>query len=186
VLRDLDLIKEVACRTDVSVSFSVPTLDEKVWRETEPHTPHPRARLEAVAEVRRAGLRSSVLIAPLMPGVNDSPEQVEPILKMAAEAGATNVVPIALHLRGEVKDLFFDWLGEHRPDLVDRYKELYPRGAYMSTRDRERVTAVARRPGQGPTRARKGRSDAPHRVDPAETGHDPRPRETAPPQASLF
>jgi DNA repair photolyase len=162
VLRDLDLIKEVAERAPVSASFSVPTLDEKVWRETEPHTPHPRARLEAVAEVRRAGIPSSVLIAPLMPGVNDSPAQVEPILELAAEAGATNVLPIALHLRGEVKGLFFDWLREHRPELVERYEQLYPRGAYMSSADQGRVTSVVR------GKARNGasspmRAAAPHR-----------------------
>jgi DNA repair photolyase len=170
VLRDLDLLKQIAKVTSVSASFSVPTLDEKVWRQTEPHTPHPRARLEALAEVRKAGIPSSVLIAPLMPGVNDSPKQLEPLLEMAAEAGATNVVPVALHLRGEVKGLWFDWLREYRPDLVSRYEHLYPRGAYMAPGDRKRTTEYARkhRRSRG---ARSGpvpsRSYAPHRNDPA-------------------
>jgi DNA repair photolyase len=181
VLRDLELLKQVAERTSVSASFSVPTLDEKVWRATEPHTPHPRARLEALAEIRRAGIPSSVLIAPLMPGVNDSPKQLGPLLEMAAEAGATNVVPIALHLRDEVKGLWFDWLREHRPDLVGHYEQLYPRGAYMSPADRDRVTAPVRnmrRVRAGATRLVTGRSYAPHRADPA-----PHDQHEAPPPA---
>jgi DNA repair photolyase len=175
VLRDLDLLKQIAEVTSVSASFSVPTLDEKVWRQTEPHTPNPRARLEAVAEVRKAGIPSSVLIAPLMPGVNDSPKQLEALLEMAAEAGATNVVPIALHLRGEVKELWFDWLREYRPDLIPRYEQLYPRGAYMSTADRERTTEYARthrRSRSARARPVTGRSYAPHRNDPAPFAND--------------
>ena len=118
LLRDLALMKEIAAVTEFSAALSVPTLDERAWRATEPHTPHPRARLEAVAELTRAGIRTGVLVAPLMPGINDAPEQVEPILKLAAEAGAAYVTPIALHLRGEVKDVFFEWLAGQRPDLL--------------------------------------------------------------------
>ncbi len=88
------------------------------WRATEPHTPSPRARLEAVAEFNRAGIPTGVLIAPLMPGINDAPEQLEPLLEACAEAGAVSIGGTALHLRGEVKGLFFDWLRAQRPDLV--------------------------------------------------------------------
>ena len=115
LLRDLELMRQVP---DISAALSVPTLEEKAWRSTEPHTPHPRARLEAVGELNRAGIPTSVLIAPLMPGVNDAPEQVERILELAAEAGAVSVGGIALHLRGEVKGIFFDWLRSQRPDLL--------------------------------------------------------------------
>ena len=69
-----------------SACLSVPTLDEKAWRATEPHTPSPRARLEAVAELNRAGIPTGVLIAPLMPGINDAPEQVAKIVELATEA----------------------------------------------------------------------------------------------------
>src|SRR5437588_562534 len=108
LLRDLPLMKEIAERTDFSAAVSVPTLDERAWRATEPHTPNPRARLEAVAELTRAGIKTGVLVAPLMPGINDAPEQIAPILELAAEAGASFVSGIALHLRGEVKDVFFE------------------------------------------------------------------------------
>ena len=117
LLRDLKLFRELAERTEFSASLSVPTLDERAWRETEPHTPHPRKRLEAVAELTRNGIPSSVLVAPLMPGINDDPRQVEEILELAGEAGARNVTGIGLHLRGEVRDVFFDWLRQYRPDL---------------------------------------------------------------------
>src|SRR3954447_20854602 len=80
VLRDIDLYARMAEDLDVTVNLSIPTLDEKAWRATEPHTPHPKARLEAVAELKARGIGSGVLIAPLMPGINDSPEQVEPLV----------------------------------------------------------------------------------------------------------
>ena len=150
LLRDLPLMKEIAERTEFSAALSVPTIDEKVWRATEPHTPNPKARLEAVSELTRAGIRTGVLVAPLMPGVNDAPEQVAPILELAAEAGADYVTPIALHLRGEVRKLFFDWLREHRPELVPRYKELYRRGAYAPPEERRRLGRLVNGPGREP------------------------------------
>ena len=150
LLRDLPLMKEIAERTEFSAALSVPTIDEKVWRATEPHTPNPRARLEAVSELTRAGIRTGVLVAPLMPGVNDAPEQVAPIMELAAEAGADYVTPIALHLRGEVRKLFFDWLREHRPELVPRYKELYRRGAYAPPEERRRLGRLVNGPDREP------------------------------------
>ena len=156
LLRDMKLFRELAERTEFSASLSVPTIDERAWRETEPHTPHPRTRLEAVAELTRNGIPSSVLVAPLMPGINDDPRQVEEILERAGDAGARNVTGIGLHLRGEVRDVFFDWLRQYRPDLVDRYEELYERGAYLPGDERKRLAALVR-----------GRSGSP-------TGHSPR------------
>jgi DNA repair photolyase len=150
LLRDLDVMKEIAARTSFSAAVSVPTLDEKAWRATEPHTPHPRARLEAVAELTRAGIPTGVLVAPLMPGINDSPEQVESILELATEAGASHITGIALHLRGEVRDVFFDWLRAHRPDLVPRYAELYKKGAYAPTEERRRLAALIDGPDRAP------------------------------------
>src|SRR5205814_4392479 len=130
LLRDLKLMRQIAERTGFSACLSVPTLDERAWRATEPHTPNPRARLEAVTELNRVGIPTGVLIAPLMPGINDAPEQLEPLLELAIEAGATSISGVALHLRGEVRTIFTEWLQAHRPDLVERYEELYRRGAY--------------------------------------------------------
>jgi DNA repair photolyase len=147
LLRDLDLMLEIAARTSFGASLSIPTLEEKAWRATEPHTPHPRARLEAVAELNRAGIATGVLIAPLMPGINDSPAQVEELLDRATEAGATSIGGIGLHLRGEVRHVFMQWLREQRPELVPRYEKLYSRGAYAPREERERLSRMLRRAG---------------------------------------
>src|SRR4051812_10080713 len=150
LLRDLDLLRELAEQVGFTANLSVPTLDEKAWRATEPHTPHPRKRLEAVAELNRAGIPTGVLIAPLMPGINDAPEQVDPILELAAEAGATSIGGVALHLRGEVRGIFFDWLRSQRPDLVPRYEALYRRGAYAPSAERQRLAHLVRRHARDP------------------------------------
>ncbi|MGO9322549.1 MAG: LAGLIDADG family homing endonuclease [Solirubrobacteraceae bacterium] len=147
LLRDLPLMLQIAQRASFSACLSIPTLDEKAWRATEPHTPSPRARLEAVAELNRAGIPTGVLIAPLMPGINDAPHQVEPLLELAAQAGATNVAGVALHLRGEVRTVFMDWLRTQRPDLVARYEELYRRRAYAPPEERARLARMVRRGG---------------------------------------
>src|SRR4029453_16835394 len=109
-LRDLELLQELNARSEMSVYMSVPTLDEGAWRATEPHTPSPRARIKAVAALNDAGVPAGVLVAPLMPGINDSPEEVHKIRELAREAGAVSVGAVTLHLRGEVRDIFFDWL----------------------------------------------------------------------------
>jgi len=158
VLRDADIYERMSKTLDVSVNLSIPTLDEKAWRATEPHTPHPRARLEAVAELKRRGIGSGVLIAPLMPGINDAPEQVEPLVALAREAGADFVAGIALHLRGEVRDVFFGWLRAKRPDLLLRYEELYANDrAYLRPADRARISRVVKGWGGGSSARRRQR-----------------------------
>ena len=145
LLRDLELMLEIAQRARITACLSIPTLDEKAWRATEPHTPNPRARLEAVAELNRAGIPTGILIAPLMPGINDSPRQLEPLLDAAEEAGATSISGVALHLRGEVRKVFMEWLRGARPDLVPRYERLYSGRAYAPERERKRLAALVRR-----------------------------------------
>jgi DNA repair photolyase len=167
VLRDLPLLKEIAEVTDVSANLSVPTIDEQAWRATEPHTPNPRARLEAVAELNRNGIPTGILVAPLMPGINDDPKQVEEIIQTAIDAGATSIGGIGLHLRGEVRGVFMEWLRAYRPDLVERYEELYERGAYLPQPERDRIARLLRRAGAPGVR--------PFRRDPA----DERPFERA-------
>jgi DNA repair photolyase len=103
--------------------------------------------MEAVAALNESGIPCGVLVAPLMPGINDAPEQVEEILRLAEEAGATGIGGIALHLRADVKEIFFDWLRSHRPDLLPRYEKLYARGAYAPQAERERLSRMV---GRGP------------------------------------
>jgi DNA repair photolyase len=191
LLRDLRLMLEVAQRARITACLSIPTLDEKAWRATEPHTPNPRARLEAVAELNRAGIPTGVLIAPLMPGINDAPRQLEPLLDAAEEAGATSIGGVALHLRGEVRRVFMDWLEADRPDLVPRYERLYSGRAYAPERERKRLAAIVRR-GKPPnpfsfsdsTPARWRPSAAKHASDRDAPVEEPMQRRAA--QATLF
>jgi DNA repair photolyase len=173
LLRDIELMRELAESADFSAALSVPTLDERAWRATEPHTPNPRARLEAVAELNRAGIRTGILIAPLMPGINDSPSAVAKILELASEAGADYVSGIALHLRGEVRKLFFGWLEQERPDLLPRYRELYRNGAYAPQHERRRLARLVSTPGA--QSFHRGRETL--RVPPEPTLHDLEPRQ---------
>jgi DNA repair photolyase len=183
LLRDLGLMREIAAVTDIHANLSIPTLDAKAWRATEPHTPHPRARLEAVAELNRAGIPTGVLVAPLMPGINDAPEQLAPLLEAAGEAGATGVGGIPLHLRGEVRQIFFDWLRAHRPDLRETYERLYARGAYVPSAERERLTALLRGTGVPPPSRFAPRRDH-HRGERPDRRAEPERGSDA--QASLF
>ena len=177
LLRDLDLMGELARRADFSAALSIPTVDEKAWRATEPHTPSPRARIEAVAELTRAGIRTGVLVAPLMPGINDDPAQVAKILELASEAGAAYVSGVALHLRGEVRQVFMQWLADHRPDLVARYRELYRRSAYAPAADRRRLADLIPGPGLEPFERGRGTLHWPPEVQGQVRGPD---------QGSLF
>ena len=154
LLRDVDLLQEIAQRTHVSACLSIPTMDEKAWRASEPHTPHPKARLEAVKELNRLGIPTGVLVAPLMPGINDAPAQVEKVLEACREAGAVSIGGQALFLAGSTKQVFMDWLSGYRPDLVEEYERLYENRSRLRKEDRERVEAPLRRGTR--SRSRKG------------------------------
>ncbi|HEV2791785.1 MAG TPA: radical SAM protein [Solirubrobacterales bacterium] len=156
VMRDVEIYERMAKKLPVSVNLSIPTLDEEAWRATEPHTPSPAARLDAVAELRARGIESGVLIAPLMPGINDDPEQVRPIVEEAKKAGATFLGGLALHLRDGVKDVFFAWLEAKRPDLIPQYEQLYKGRAYMKPEDRKHATRAVK--GWGRSGVRKNSS----------------------------
>lgn len=136
ILRDLPLLEAAAQVTDVSTSFSIPTFDDEVWRKSEPGTPHPRKRMEAVARLNRAGIPCGVLIAPILPGISDRKDQIREVIDAALEAGATHVYPILLHLRPGVKEVYMEWLADAYPNLVTSYEELYRNRAYASSADK--------------------------------------------------
>jgi DNA repair photolyase len=144
VLRDIDLLAEAASRTSVRANFSIGTLDDEVWKSTEPGTPHPLRRLEAVAKLNDAGVPCGVLVAPVLPGLSDRPEQLEAVVKGCVDAGAVSITPIPLHLRAGVKEHYLGWLRDERPDLMSTYRSLY-KGAYTSRRHRDELSALVRR-----------------------------------------
>jgi DNA repair photolyase len=150
ILRDVDLLTKAARVTNVGAAFSIGTLDEEAWRRTEPGTPHPRARMEAVRALNDAGIPTGVLLAPVLPGITDKPHMLRAVVEAAIEARATYLSPILLHLRPGVREEFMPWLAREYPDLVERYGDLYPR-AYASAGARKelgrRVSSIVRAMG---------------------------------------
>jgi DNA repair photolyase len=143
VLRDVDRLVDASRRTHVELCFSIGTLDEDVWRATEPGTPHPRKRVEAVARLNDAGIPCGVLVAPILPGLSDRREQLDDVVRACVDAGARSISPVLLHLRPGVKEHYLGWLADARPDLLERHQRLY-RGSYAPARERDRVTQLVR------------------------------------------
>ena len=146
LLRDLDHLCTAAEVTEVHTSYSIASLDERAWRLAEPGTPHPRKRIEAVAQLNRAGIPCGVLMAPILPGINDDPEMLKRTAEAAVDAGATHVYPILLHLRPRVKEVFMEWLEREFPGLVPHYEDMYRGRAYAGAADQQansaRVNAI--------------------------------------------
>ncbi|HEX2047526.1 MAG TPA: radical SAM protein [Acidimicrobiales bacterium] len=143
ILRDLDLLAEAARRTEVRANFSIGTLDEEVWRMSEPGTPHPLRRVEAVARLNEAGVPCGVLVAPVLPGLSDAPEQLEAVVKACVEAGAVSITPLLLHLRPGVREHYLGWLAGARPDLLDRHTTLYRR-SYAPAKTQDQLAELVK------------------------------------------
>jgi DNA repair photolyase len=144
VLRDLPLLAEAARRTSVRVNLSIGTLDEDIWRATEPGTPHPRRRVRAVEQLNAAGVPCGVLIAPVLPGLSDGPEQLDELVGACVAAGARSISTVLLHLRPGVKDVFFARLAETHPHLVPDYRRRYRDRAYAPKADQQTLDSLVR------------------------------------------
>jgi len=144
ILRDVELLAEASALTDVSTAMSIPTLDEDAWRRSESGTPHPRKRLEAVKRLNEAGVPCGVLVAPILPGITDRPDQLREVVEAAIHAGATHVSPILLHLRPKVREVYMEWLATAYPDLVPRYEEMYKKSAYASSHEKDELSKTVR------------------------------------------
>ncbi len=145
VLRDLDILRAAAAVTDVRVNLSIGTLDEDVWRATEPGTPHPRRRLEAVRRLNDAGVPCGVLVAPIIPGLSDGQEQLEEVVGAVVAAGAVGVSTVGLHLKPGTKDVFLERLGETHPEKVAPLAARYAGRAYLPKADQQELAARVRR-----------------------------------------
>jgi len=139
IVRDVDVLADAARRAHVAVSFSVPTLDEEVWRRTEPGTAPPRQRLRALERLREAGIDAGVAVAPVLPGISDRPEQLEEVVRAARGAGATHVWASVVHLRPGTREHFLSHLAEDWPDLVPFYERLFGGRAYAPRATQETV-----------------------------------------------
>jgi DNA repair photolyase len=164
VLRDLDVIELAAARTQVAVNFSVGTLDEHVWRLTEPGSPHPRRRIDAMARFARAGIRTGALVAPVLPGLSDRPDQLREVLDAITGAGGRLLGIGPLHLRPGVREHFLGWLADVDPALHADYERRYAESAYAPGRYTEQLYRRAglqvQESRSGPAVARDGMSAA--------------------------
>jgi DNA repair photolyase len=140
ILRDIDLLTQAAKRAEVRCAFSIGTLDEEIWKATEPGTPHPRRRVEAVRRLNGAGIPTGVLVAPIIPGWSDRPGQLEAVARACLEAGATSVTPITLHLRPGVKEHFLGFLDSRKPELAAELRARYGQRAYLPLREQDAIT----------------------------------------------
>ena len=132
IVRDLDVLTEIAKRADLGITFSIPTLDLDIWRKTEPGTAPPQQRLRAIEKLVAAGIKANVGMAPILPGLSDRPEGIEAVVKAARAAGATGLWAGMLHLREGTRQHFMTVLARHWPELVPRYERAYAARAYLS------------------------------------------------------
>jgi DNA repair photolyase len=151
IVRDVDVLAAAARSARVSVTFSVPTLDEEIWRRTEPGTAPPRQRLRALTRLVEAGIDTGVGMAPILPGLSDRPELLADVVREARAAGATGIWANLLYLRPGTREHFLTALERDWPELLPDYERLYRRGAYLPRREadpvRERVRLLARSHG---------------------------------------
>ena len=131
IVRDIDVLAGLARRAKLHITFSIPTIDDDVWRKTEPGTAHPRQRLRAIEKLVAAGIDVGVGMAPILPGLTDRPEQLEAVVKAARAAGATGLWAGMLHLKDGTRQHFMSVLAHHWPELVPRYERAYRDRAYL-------------------------------------------------------
>jgi DNA repair photolyase len=151
IVRDIDVLAEAARRAEVGVTFSIPTLDTKIWRRTEPGTAPPHQRLRALQRLVDAGIKVGVGMAPILPGISDKPELLAEVVRAARAAGATGVWANLLYLKPGTKEHFLAALERDWPELVPDYERLYARRAYLPADEanpvRDRVRELARAHG---------------------------------------
>lgn len=154
ITRDIDVLAVAARRATVHTALSIGTLDPGVWRATEPHTPNPRKRMEAVARLNGAGVPCGVMLAPVIPELSDSTRRLEEVVRAAVDAGAVSITPIMLHLRKGVRRHYLERMAAthpaHAAEMDARYTGVYgpPAAARdLALRVRE---LVARHGGPGP------------------------------------
>lgn len=154
VIRDIDVLADASRRARVSVSLSLPTLDDDVWRVTEPGTAHPRQRLRAVRALADAGVRVGVALAPIIPGVSDRPGSMMEAIRAAREAGASKVWTELLYLKPGTREHFLETLAAVWPAEAERLARLYARTAYRPKAEaREHVSVVSAIAREFPRRA---------------------------------
>jgi DNA repair photolyase len=161
--RDLPLLASVRADVSVGLGVSIALLDRELQRTLEPGTASPQARLELVRKITEAGLSCGVMVAPVLPRLTDSTEQLDELFAAIADAGATGATVVPLHLRPGAREWFAAWLGREHPDLVPTYRELYARGSNADRRYHQWLGSRV-----GPLLRRHGLDRRAHRDDAAD------------------
>ena len=131
IVRDLELLKEVAKANRLSVHITVTTLDVELARILEPRAPRPDLRIDAVRTLAQAGLRVGVSCSPVVPGITDSPKDLESLIRAAADAGADYVFANPLFLKPCSAAIFLPFLEQNFPHLAQNYRERYQGRAFL-------------------------------------------------------
>jgi DNA repair photolyase len=157
VLRDAGLLAEAAQVAEVEVRVSIGFVDDRLRRVVEPGAPSAQKRLELCAELGERGVPCGVLMAPILPCLTDSEDQLRAVVRRVAEAGAVSLTPMVLQLPAGSREWYLQWLAQEHPRLVPRYQELYGSGSLASADYRRRVVGqvgeLARLYGIGAGRA---------------------------------
>ena len=130
VVRDIDVLRKLDEKTELSVYFSVPCVDEAIVRKTDPGTAPPRQRLRALSMLREAGIDAAVLCMPVLPGISDSEESLDSAARAASEAGATAFRHRPLKIDVEIQEYYYDFLATEFPVVMPRYAALYQGGVH--------------------------------------------------------
>lgn len=138
IVRDVDLLSDLARGPGVSVCVSLTTLDRAKWRQLEPGTAPPRQRLRAMETLSQAGVRAGVLLAPVLPGLTDDLEELAALVRAAADHGARFLGTQVLYLRSGTREHFMDFLRSEHPQLIEQYRKLFP-GPYAPKRYQSRI-----------------------------------------------
>lgn len=144
--RDIPLLVEASARGNVDLAMSIALADDDVRRTLEPGTPTTQARLDTVATLRDAGLECDVFLMPILPHLTDATDDLARHLRDIRDAGARAVIAGPLHLRRDVKPWFFAWLERTHPELVSRYRRIFPGHATQASQDYRRDLAARVRP----------------------------------------
>jgi DNA repair photolyase len=142
VVRDIDLFQEIGKRNRLYVNVTITTVDTDLARILEPRAPRPDMRLQALRDLRAAGIRAGVICAPVLPGITDAPRQLEAVVKAAGEAQACHVHANPLFLKPCSAAVFLPFLQEHFSHLVTEYERRFKDGAFLPAVYRKRISEL--------------------------------------------
>lgn len=174
ILRDIDVLADASRTTSIRAAFSIGTLDENAWKATEPGTPHPRQRMDAVAKLNASGISTGVLLGPIIPGLTDHQEMIDEVVHAAQTAGATSIGGVPLHLRPVVKEHYLTRLTTSHPDVAAATRRIYGHqtNAPADVQDRIMASVAQARGREKPSRTENNK--LPKTPPPGDPSHNRR------------